>query len=373
VILEEDKIAIISQARMTSSRLPGKVLLKVAGRQLLDYHFSRLARSGLPVILATSNLASDDVLAKWAEERSLPFYRGAEDDVLSRFYEAANKFHLDHIIRVTSDCPLLDGELIALAAKEYLALGSDRTYFSNCQTRTFPRGFDFEIFSFKMLAEANRYAVEVTEREHVTPYFYRSHSGEFLRKDFLSGQNRSNLRVTVDQQEDFELIEKLIRDHGAAEKSYREIVEIFDRHPELARINRHVEQKKVQGLLFRPATTEDEQWLHLWGNDSGATSRIVIAGGQREIWIAEHEGHNIGWLCRNRAGDDQFDLAWAVSPEQRGLGYGNELLQSFIREFPAPLYTVRISTDDVASMKMAIRAGFVAGPQVNGFIQFTRG
>lgn len=239
------KVGIISQARMTSTRLPGKVLKEINGKSLLQYHIERLRKAGLPLVLATTTNQTDDVLVSWASRQGVPYFRGSEADVLSRFFGAAAQEGFEHIMRVTSDCPLVDSEVLRTAVDEYLALGSDQIYFSNALKRTFPRGMDFEIFSFKMLMEAQALATQNFEREHVSPYFYKSHPEKFKLVDFLNDSDHSGYRLTVDEADDFKLMELLIGQYGCAEKSVSEIVRVLERHPELAKINQWVDQKKV--------------------------------------------------------------------------------------------------------------------------------
>lgn len=383
------KIGIITQARMTSTRLPGKVLLQVAGRSLLDYHVDRLKTSGLPVILATTDLPTDDPLQSWAERKSIPFFRGSESDVLSRFFFTAQKLGLGHVIRVTSDCPLVDGQVIGTAAREYLRLNSSRTYFSNCMRRTYPRGFDFEIFSFEMLREAHENAREPFEREHVTPYFYRSHPEKFENRDFVSSQDRSALRLTVDQAEDFGLIQILISKHGAGEKSYEEILAILDSHPELSQINAHVEQKKLERLKFRRVQPADSDMLLRWRNDPETQRQSIQTGAvdpaehaawfqktlgnpSRQIWIAEHQDQAIGWVRRDQRKDGTSELSWTVSPDHRGKGWGGEMLSLFVRLHPSPNETARVKEGNQASVKMAMKAGFVTEQTRDGIIHLVR-
>lgn len=236
---------IISQARMTSTRLPGKVLMKVAGKTLLEYHIERLRLSGLPVVVATTTNETDEPIVDLCNQLQVPVYRGDENDVLSRFWETAEKFQIDPIVRVTSDCPLIDGKMIAQAVQQYLESKKSWLYLSNCLERTYPRGFDFEVFSREMLNEAFEKAQSLPEREHVTPYIHQNHHGKTKLQSIKRSTDMSAHRLTVDELDDFRLIEKLIIDYSAAEKSEREISQILIDHPELQRMNSHIEQKKV--------------------------------------------------------------------------------------------------------------------------------
>ena len=148
------RVGVITQARTTSTRLPGKVLLEVGGRTLLDHHLDRLATSGLGVYVATTVNATDDGIVELARRRGVGVHRGSEDDVLARYHECAVANDLDVVVRVTSDCPLIDGRVIAEGVAEFLRQDDPRLYLSNVVARTFPRGFDFEIFGAPLLAEA---------------------------------------------------------------------------------------------------------------------------------------------------------------------------------------------------------------------------
>lgn len=238
-------IGIISQARMTSTRLPGKVLMEVEKKSLLKYHLDRLKLSNLPLFIATTINTTDDLLEDFAVKEKINIYRGSENNVLSRYYECAQLNNLEIIIRVTSDCPLIDGILIKEAVSEYIKMGDYNLYYSNCIERTFPRGFDFEIFSFAMLEEAYKHATSTHDLEHVTPYINQNKSGKIKFKHIRNEVDRSDIRITVDTSDDFILIKKLIEEHHADGLSCKEIISLFDHNPELKKINAHVEQKKI--------------------------------------------------------------------------------------------------------------------------------
>ncbi|MDO7876444.1 glycosyltransferase family protein [Hymenobacter sp. ASUV-10] len=239
-------VGIISQVRMGSTRLPGKVLLPAAGRPLLDYHVARLQASGLPVLLATTTEPADDVLADYATAHGLPCHRGSETDVLARYHETAQRFGLDVVVRVTSDCPLIDGELIGRAVQRYLAANNPLLYYSNALERSFPRGLDFEIFSAELLAETYAQATLPYEREHVTPYLRSNPATQgrvTLQNEAWPGGDFSRFRITLDTPEDYEVIRALIERCGAAELSTAELLPVLEAHPEIMALNAHVEQK----------------------------------------------------------------------------------------------------------------------------------
>ncbi|WBA42643.1 glycosyltransferase family protein [Hymenobacter canadensis] len=238
-------VGIISQARMTSTRLPGKVLRPMAGQPLLLHHVLRLQASGLPLYLATTTNATDDVLAEFGAAHQLPCTRGPEDDVLARYQQCAAAHNLDVIVRVTSDCPLLDGALVADAVRTYLAADNPRLYLSNVLERTFPRGFDFEVFSRELLEEAAAQATLPSDREHVTPYIHQNRSGRVQFRHVRRAEDRSAYRLTVDTADDFELIRQLIENYDAATLPTDGLIALLDAHPELVALNAHIEQKKL--------------------------------------------------------------------------------------------------------------------------------
>lgn len=242
------KAGIISQVRMGSTRLPGKVLLPVAGRPMLDYHVAHLRESGLPILLATTTLPADDVLARYAADHGLLCYRGSETDVLSRYYEANKQAGFEVLVRVTSDCPLLDGPTIRAAVNRYLAEGNAFAYRSNVVTRTFPRGLDFEIFSADLLAQAQQQATSAAEREHVTPYLRAQFepAGLVVRRDELCPLgDYSGPRLTLDTPADYEVLRQLIADYQAHTLPLPALLALLDAHPALLALNADVVQKTI--------------------------------------------------------------------------------------------------------------------------------
>lgn len=239
------RVGVVTQARTTSTRLPGKVLLEVGGRTFLDHHLDRLTAAGLDVYVATTRNQTDDPIADLAADRGLPVHRGSEDDVLSRFHETASAHGLDVVVRVTSDCPLIDGWVVADAVEAYLHEHDPSVYLSNVVVRTFPRGFDFEIFGAGLLAEAHERATAQTDREHVTPYLRALAPDRVRLTHWTTPEDRSAYRVTLDTEDDLRLLTRLIAGHRAHELDHRGIVAVLDAHPELVAINAHVEQREA--------------------------------------------------------------------------------------------------------------------------------
>lgn len=218
------KIGIITQARMTSTRLPGKVMLQASNKSLLQHHIERLQWSGLPIHIATTTNETDTPIVNFCDRFHIPYYRGEEHNVLKRYYECASNQQLDIVIRCTSDCPLIDGRMIKVAVQQYLEWNNENIYYSNCQVRTFPRGFDFEVFSYNALKDAYSNATQQPELEHVTPYINQNKSGKIMLKHFLNAVDESRYSVTVDTPADYTLIKTLIEDFKCGQKSAAEII-----------------------------------------------------------------------------------------------------------------------------------------------------
>lgn len=207
------KILIITQARYGSSRLRGKVLKEINGKSMLDIHLQRLKRSKLTsdILVATTTEIESDLIIEVAKKNQCLFYKGSLNNVLERFYLAAKSYEPDIIIRVTSDCPLIDGTLIDDMITVFQQNKVD--YLSNTNPPSFADGLDVEIFSFKTLELAWKEAKDLKELEHVTPHIHQNPQ-KFKLANYSNTHDQSALRLTVDTQEDFELICTLINQLG---------------------------------------------------------------------------------------------------------------------------------------------------------------
>ncbi|MFI5360074.1 MAG: cytidylyltransferase domain-containing protein [Halanaerobiales bacterium] len=248
------KVAVIVQARMGSERLPGKVALQVKGKPLLAHLIDRLKQAEKidQIIIATSDKEADDPVAEIADACGVSSYRGSETDVLSRYLEAAEKYAVDIIIRVTGDCPLIDPVTIDELAGKYL--DSDLDYMRlNVEEDGYPRGLDAEIFSFETLKRAAEYIEREGEpeyspyREHVTLYIYRH--PEFFKTAQVDPPVylRRDYRLCVDEKEDFELIKEIYRRFYNENEiiDIRDVIRALDEDPVLAGMNKNVQQKRV--------------------------------------------------------------------------------------------------------------------------------
>lgn len=239
------KRVIIVQARMTSTRLPGKVLMDVAGRPMLARQLQRLRRCSAvdEIVLATTTNASDDPVVELARAQDVRWFRGSEHDVLSRFVGAARESGADVIARVTADCPLIDPEVTDRVIEELTERAGDCDYASNAVARSYPRGLDVEAFFLDTLLRTDRLARSGPAREHVTLLIYTERAPLFLRHDVVDSENNADLRWTVDMPADLELVRRLYDelDLAARPLGYREIVAHVRANPELLRINAGIE------------------------------------------------------------------------------------------------------------------------------------
>jgi spore coat polysaccharide biosynthesis protein SpsF (cytidylyltransferase family) len=195
------KIACIIQARSNSKRLPNKILKKISGRTVIEILISRLKKSKKidKIIVATTKKKNDDLIIKIAQKNKVDYYRGNESNVLKRYYDCANKFNLDNILRITSDCPLSDKNLIDKMIGIYFTSKVD--YMSNTIKRTFPDGLDIEIFNFRALNQAYKYAKSKFEKEHVTQYFFKDKN--IKKINYKNDIDLSKKRWTLDYYNDF--------------------------------------------------------------------------------------------------------------------------------------------------------------------------
>lgn len=242
------RVVAIIQARMGSTRLPGKVLKRVLGKPLLEYQLERVRRSKTidEIIVATTSNENDDPIADLCKRLSIKVYRGSEDDVLARYFKAATVYHADIIVRLTSDCPLIDPEVIDQVVTFYLKNTDKFDYVSNTLKRTYPRGLDTEVLPYRVLKEADHLADKKPYREHVTLYVYR-HPEIYRLGNYSNSIDKSHYRWTVDTEEDFLLIKELLEriPQNGDHFSWKKIMEAFEKSPELNRINNNVKQKRV--------------------------------------------------------------------------------------------------------------------------------
>ena len=231
------KIVAIIQARMGSSRLPGKVLADVCGTPVLHCVVSRVrqARTLSLFAVATSDHSTDDVIEKFCQINVVPCFRGSQDDVLDRYYRAAKHFQANVIVRLTADCPLLDPAIIDKVVETFMTGKFD--YCSNTQEPSYPDGLDTEVFTWNALERSWQEAHLPSEREHVSTYVTKN-PGLFRLGSVKHDEDLSRLRWTVDEPQDLDLIREIYR-YLPNKKTFRldDLLALYREHPEFSAIN----------------------------------------------------------------------------------------------------------------------------------------
>lgn len=234
-------IVAVIQARMGSTRLPGKVMKTILGKPVILWDIDRVSLSKLidEIVVAIPFGKQDDVIADTIEEynNKILISRGSEGDVLDRYYNAAVQTNADVVVRITSDCPLIDPVVVDHVIEQFL--NNDCDYCSNSLQRTYPRGLDTEVFSFESLERAWKEAHALYEREHVTPYI-RGNSDKFILLNVENNVDLSHLRWTLDYPEDFEFITEIYKRLYPKKKIFymEDILDVLNREPWLLEINK---------------------------------------------------------------------------------------------------------------------------------------
>lgn len=250
------KITAIIQARSTSSRLPNKILLPLpfgSNITVLEQVVRRVKCSEKidEVIIATTINKSDDKIVELCKEKEIAYFRGSEDNVLERYFLTAKNAQTDYIVRITSDCPCIDPQVIDKVIENHFENEADFT--SNATQRTFPYGIDLSIFSFKLLEEAFQNARHTYEKEHVTTYFYKTHPDKFRLNVVSASEDMyaPDIRVTLDTPEDYTLLcavyEFLYKENELF--NIYDIIQLFKTRSWLKNINTNVRQKLVHNSL----------------------------------------------------------------------------------------------------------------------------
>ncbi|MEM1125739.1 MAG: glycosyltransferase family protein [Bacteroidota bacterium] len=239
-------VVAIIQARMGSTRLPGKVLRDLGGRPMLERVVRRVQRATRldDVVVATTVHPSDDPLVARCEQHGWPVFRGNETDVLDRYLQAAQRAEASWIVRITADCPMVDPALIDATIEATWAdpaLDYAATFWP---VRTFPRGLDVEVVRRAALERAGREATTPSQREHVTPYLYQ-HPHRFQLGGIRHPEDLSAHRWTVDTPDDLALAERIYRAFETDDFAWTDVLAVLERHPAWVSLNAHVAQKPV--------------------------------------------------------------------------------------------------------------------------------
>lgn len=247
---QNSNIIAIIQARMGSSRLPGKVLAEIHGMPMIAWvvERARLAKLVDAVVVATTVEPDDDAVAAMCETRGYPYVRGRAADVLYRYLQAAEMYQAEVIVRLTGDCPLIDPEVIDTTIQAFLDGNPPPIYASNRIVRTFPIGLDVEVMTMDGLKMANRDAKEHYHREHVTPYFYEE-TDRFPIVSVHAEGEYGNYRWTVDTPEDMRFVREVFsRLKDVNDFSWKDVRKILESEPELMEINRNISQRSYRDV-----------------------------------------------------------------------------------------------------------------------------
>jgi spore coat polysaccharide biosynthesis protein SpsF len=241
------RVVAIIQARVGSTRLPGKVLAHLAGEPMLArvVNRSRRAQTFDEVVIATTSQPGDDAIVEMCVSREWPYFRGSEDDVLDRYYQTAIMYRAEAVVRITSDCPLIDPKIIDRVVQVFLDGQPEIDYVSTGYPRaTFPRGLDTEVMRLSVLEQAWREDRNPAWREHVTPYIL-CNPKLFRLYGIAHEFDLSNMRWTVDTPEDLAFVRRIYDTFNHDRFSWRDVVSVLKEQPEWLELNRHVQQKLV--------------------------------------------------------------------------------------------------------------------------------
>lgn len=238
-----DKIVVVIQARMTSSRLPGKVLMPILGKSLLVRMVERVQRTRYPIdiVVATSTDPSDDVIEQEALVNNIRYYRGSLNNLIDRHYEAAKLYDADLVIKIPSDCPLIDPQIIDETLDVYYRNNGVFDYVSNLHPATYPDGNDVEIMTMDCLKKARNMATQTWELEHTTPVIWE-HPEQFYigNHEWATGLDLSmSHRFTIDYKEDYDFILQVFEMLYPEKPDFscNDVLQLLETHPEIYRIN----------------------------------------------------------------------------------------------------------------------------------------
>ncbi len=238
---------IIIQARMTSTRLPGKIMLPLCGKPVLQVMLERLKDFHSSIIIATTNDGTEQPIVDLCETLGIRVFQGDRNNVLERYYQAATFYGAtdkDIVVRQTSDCPLIDPDITQHTITYYQL--NDFDYVSASTGAGFPRGMDTEVFSYALLKEAWQNATESYEKEHVTPYLYRTIRTRLKFGQYKNSADHSRYRLTLDEQSDYQLIREIYRKLDCqTDFTYDDMIRVLQQNPYISEINASVEQKKL--------------------------------------------------------------------------------------------------------------------------------
>jgi len=227
----------IIQARMGSTRLPGKVMMNIDKNIVLSYVIDQLGNSKKldKIIIATTNLKEDDIIVNFLNKKKIKVFRGDSKNVLDRYYQCAKKFSCKNIVRITADNPLIDPIIVDEVIDKFFSNSYD--YVSNTHPRTFPYGTEVEVFSFQSLEKVWKNANKPSEKEHVTPYFYNN-KNKFKISNVKYSEDISHLHWTVDRENDLKLVKKIVLNIKKRPILMNDIIQLISKNPEWINLNK---------------------------------------------------------------------------------------------------------------------------------------
>lgn len=243
LLKNKKKVLAIVQARVTSTRLPGKVLMDIEGKPFIWHVLERLkhAKKIDEIVLAIPDTKENDILETFAKDNKIQYFRGSENNLLERYYLSAKKLGANIIVRIPSDNALIDPRIVDVVIERHL--NSDADYTSNVLEKTFPVGLHTEVFNFDALEKAYNEAKEEYEKEHATPYIYRHPEIFKLQSVTAEGKlRRPEIRLTTDTEKDLKLIREIYKNLYIAGKIFyaEEIIDLLDKYPDLIKINTNI-------------------------------------------------------------------------------------------------------------------------------------
>lgn len=374
--VSSSRVVAVVQARMTSTRLPGKVLADFGGKPLLEYMLARVRRAEQldAVYVATTFNASDNPVYELCEKLGVPVFRGDEHDVLSRYVAVAAKSNAAVVVRLTADCPFVDPEVIDAAVR--LLIDQQYDYVSNAIERSYPDGLDVEVFTRAALRQADVASRSAFQREHVTPYLRSGafpDAGKFKVGHLIGPADFSHLRWTVDTEADLAHASRLAA-RLPNDCSWMEVIALLSRRPDL------LGRAPAPQLELRRANALDLDLLFDWVNSPEALAgKLETIGpiGRREheqwfstridakdckIWIAQRGGCPVGQVraeC-DRLGQAHVDIF--VAPEARAAGIATAMIDEMAREvakiWPDVRLVARVRLENKGSRRLFNKAGF---------------
>ncbi len=248
------KIVSTIEARMASTRLPGKIMKEILGRPMLELLIERLKRAKKvdEIIVATTVNPEDEVVTRLAERVGVKWFRGSSEDVLDRVLQAAKFCKADVIVEMTGDCPLLDPEIVDMMVSKFLAGKGKYDYVANVIKRTYPRGLDTQVFPVAVLQEVSRMTQDPADRENVSLYIYE-HPEKYrlLNVEAPPEIARPDLRLTVDTEDDLRLVREIFATIYPKKQNFTslDVIKLIDANPALKMVNVHIQQKKIRGQI----------------------------------------------------------------------------------------------------------------------------